>query len=368
MIIGIVISYISKNPAGLERYSYELIKNLILEDKINDYYIYVKKGVNQGGLDFLNDFSNVKIVPVSGGIFWKDFGLMKSVKSDVYLFTGPIGPLIFRPKKSIVIIYDFAYKINKSGLRNLLNSLIIDIYSRRMFSLVQKIVCISNETKKELIRFFPTTKEKSVVIYPGFNSISLLKEKEVKLNLGDFFLFVGTIKDRKNVANIIKGFNYFVKKIKPKDDVKLVLAGKFSKESSYYVSLIKIIKENNLESKILFLGHIDDEELCYLYKRAKMLVYPSLLEGFGFPILEAMDAGLPVITSNVSSLQEVAGDSAVLVDPYSIEEIGGAMYLLYSEPQKRNDYMYRGRKNAEKYSWEKMSKEFILTTENVYNK
>ena len=359
MKIGIVISYISKNPAGLERYAYELVHNLTALDHENEYYIYTKNGANLDGLNFLSNRPKVKVIKVFGGKFWKDFGLLFAPRSYVYIFTGPIGPLFFRPKRSIAIVYDFAYKVNRLGLKNFFSTLVIDLYSRRMFFLASKIVCISGETKRELKKYFRVNDEKIDVIYPGFNQICLLPEERLDIPEEPFFLFVGTIKERKNILNIIKGFNELVKNVNSDKQYNLLIAGKYSKDNNYYLSLVNFIVQNNLEARVKFLGHITDGELCYLYKKTLALIYPSLLEGFGLPILEAMDCGVPVITSNLSSLGEVAGDNALLVNPSSFSEIGQAMKVVTEGGPMMEELIKKGHENADRFSWQKMAEEFI---------
>jgi len=359
MKIGIIISYISKNPAGLERYAYELVHNLTTLDCEDEYYIYTKKGTNLDSLHFLSGLPKVKVIKVFGGKFWKDIGLLLVPRSDVYIFTGPIGSLLFRPKRSITIVYDFAYKLKNQGIRNFLNTLVIDIYSRRMFSLASKIICISNETKKELVKYFKVDNTKLEVIYPGFNKICLLPEQKLDIPKAPFFFFVGTMKERKNILNIIKGFDDFVKNSEFGGQYNLLIAGKYSTNNVYYLSLLNFIIENNLESRVRFLGHITDEELCSLYKNTVALVYPSFLEGFGLPVLEAMDCGVPVITSKVSSLVEVSGGGALLVDPNSFKEIGQAMRVIVDGGFVVEELIKKGYENANRFSWEKMAEEFI---------
>ncbi len=355
MKIGIVASEISNHPAGLERYLYELISHLINEDRKNEYVIYVKS--NSKKLRHLSN-DNTKIIEVGFGKFWKEIGLFLAPKSDLYIFTGPIGSLLFWPSRCITVVYDFAYKYSQNSFKNWTAGKIIDLYSWKSFFSSKKIVCISEETKKDLINFFKIRENKIRVIYPGFNKISSMIERNVKLPTGKFFLFVGTIKKRKNIHNIISGFEYFIKNC-DQGVYNLVIAGKYVPDDAYYMELLRSVENNKiLQGKVFFLGHIEDEELNYLYRHAISLVYPSLIEGFGLPILEAMDAGLPVITSNASSLKEVASDSAILVNPNSYKEIGDAMVKMTDEIY-RNELIQKGRLNVSRFSWDKMSKEFI---------
>ncbi|KND48424.1 MAG: Glycosyltransferase [Parcubacteria bacterium C7867-005] len=356
MKIGIVATEISKTPAGLERYLFELVSNLISSDKKNEYLIYVKS--NAGSLEsVVHGLGNAKIIKVGWGKLWKDVGLLFAPKSDVYIFTGPIGSLLFWPKKSVTIIYDFAYKYSGGNW-------LLDIHTHKAIASSTKVICISEETKRDLIKFFPSSEKKIKVIYPGFNSLSKVKEEKTDILPNPFFLFVGTLKERKNVLNIIKGFEHF---LKGQSDGKynLIIAGKYSKANPYYNTLVDYMKVNEeLKSKVIFLGHISDGELKFLYQNAVALIYPSILEGFGLPVAEAMDCGLPVITSNISSLVEVAGDGALLVNPYSYEEIGQAISKM-TDLSVREGLIKKGYENTKRFSWTKMADEFIDTIESL---
>jgi glycosyltransferase involved in cell wall biosynthesis len=281
--------------------------------------------------------------------------LWSGEKSDVYIFTGPIGPLFFRPKKSLVIVYDFAYKYIDHGTK--ITKWIIDLYSRRMFKIADKVIAISAETKNELQKFFGIAESKIEVIYPGFNQVCDLPPKDIKLPKEKFFFFVGTIKERKNIFNIIKGFDNFLKS--SHQDYALVLAGKYGTNDEYYKKMMGYIKDKGIEDRVTFLGHIDDAQLSFIYQQAAGLVYPSIIEGFGFPILEAMSCGLPVITSSVSSLAEIAGDGALLVDPLRDEQISEAMKFISSDPEKVSRLKEYGFQRIKMFSWQQCAKDFL---------
>jgi glycosyltransferase involved in cell wall biosynthesis len=361
MKIGIIASDVNSNPAGLERYLFELVSH-ITQDTHNEYIIYVKAGGEQF-MSVIGGRKNVTLVQVGWGKLWKEVGLFFAPHSDVYIFTGPIGSLLFTPKKSIVIAYDFAYKYTQDHA-SWLSRFIVDLYSRKSFTTSEKVVCISEETAHDLKKFFMIPESKIKVIYCGFNRISLLDERGVKLPSSKFFFFVGTLKERKNVLNIIKGFEQFLKSNTNSEEI-LVIAGKYAQTNSYYLNLIKYIDRSALlKAKVYFVGRVDDQELKFLYTHAQALVYPSIIEGFGLPILEAMDCGLPVITSSGSSLKEVAGGAAILVDPYSGKEISEAMTTVL-DLKIREGMITRGYENVKKFSWEKMSREFISLIVNL---
>lgn len=359
MRIGIVATEISKNPAGLERYLFELISHLVETDTQNTYCIYIKS--NAGPIhDLVQGKMNVEVVSVGWGKLWKEIGLLLAPKSEVYVFTGPVGSLLFWPKKSITIVYDFAYKYSEFSFQSFIQNCILDIYTKKSLVSSSVIICISEETKKDLLTFFSISEKRIHVVYPGFNSLSLIPEEKVALPFENFFLFVGTLKERKNVLNVLKGFEYFLSTT-PNQDYYLVVAGKYTKDNLYYKTLLQYVERSPiLKRRVVFLGHVSDGELRYLYSKAVALAYPSLVEGFGLPVPEAMDCGLPVITSNLSSLSEAAGDGALLVNPHSHEEIGNALGRVI-DPNVRAELIKKGHENTKRFSWNKMAHEFIET-------
>jgi glycosyltransferase involved in cell wall biosynthesis len=358
MIIGIVTTYSQKHPAGLERFILEFLKALSKVDNFNEYIIYTKKGSGLNKKLIEEGVNNFLVVEMRGGMLWKDLGLFFAPKADIYLFNGLRIPLFFVPKNYLVLVYDFAYKYkNLTNKKEKIKRYVYDFLAKLAFKRAKHIISISQSTKHEIVKFFNINKEKIKVIYCGFNKISNLSAEKVNLEFNKYFLFIGTIKERKNILGLVKAF-IILNKLKPKY-YSLVIAGKHDKNSEYFKNILKLIKYNKLENQILFTGHINDEQLKYLYQNSIALVFPSLLEGFGLPILEAMDCGVPVITSNFSSLAEVADKAAILVDPYDNQDICDNMLKVDENQELRSRLIDAGYSRVNIFSWDKMAKEFI---------
>ncbi len=359
--IGIILHpYGEGKPAGLGRYIFDLTKALIENDSKNEYIVYLKKKPSD-----LPQFSgfNWKVEILGFGRWWRDIGLFLAPRADIYIFNTPVMPLFFRPKKSIVIALDFAYLYFKpKGVKEEINNFLL--YKMNRFSLrrADKVVSISEATKKDVIKLFNISEEKIKVIYPGFSNICTLSSERVDVPL-NFFLYVGVIKERKNLLNIVKGFYEF--KIESKSDFKLVIAGKG--RGAYYGEVQNFVKEHDLGDEVIFLGFVKDSQLSYLYKNARALVFPSLVEGFGMPVLEAMDCGLSVITSNSSSLSEVAGGAALLVDPKKPKEISRVMEKLAFDDNLMSDLVEMGDTRVLNFSWKKCASQFIALIDNIDN-
>ncbi|MCK5599484.1 glycosyltransferase family 4 protein [bacterium] len=218
----------------------------------------------------------------------------------------------------------------------------------------QKVIAISENTKRDLIELFPKSKEKFVYIPYGVSSIfysdiSNTEKVEFKRKYElpeKFLLYVGVLEPRKNLESTIEAF---AKADIPKD-VSLVLAGT---KGWYYKDIFKTITELGLEDRITHIGHIEYRHLPHLYRRAIGFLYPSLYEGFGMPVIEAMASGCPVLTSDISSTKEVAGNSAMLVDPHSNDDIIRGIEMLVNDEKRVNELVKMGRTRADEFTWEK---------------
>lgn len=345
MKIGIVLHpYGEDKPAGLARTIFELTQGMIAEDRENNYIIFLKNKPR-----VLPEFSgyNWRIEILGSGYLWLN-RLKTASRADVYVFNTPVLPLFWHPPKSIVLALDFAYlDFPPRGFRGALLNKTTYWYHRRSLGRADHIIAISEATKRETMRIFGAPEKKIDVVLCGYKRVCAVPE--VPLVLPEkFFLFVGIVKERKNVFNVVRGFNAFQK---THPNHRLVIAG--NAKGPYADAIRQYINAEKLTEKIVFPGHMNDGQLSYLYRRAAALVFPSFIEGFGYPVLEGMDCGIPVITSNQSSLAEVGGDGALLVDPHSPEAIAGAMARIVDEPDVRKWMIRKGHERAQQFSWEK---------------
>ena len=189
----------------------------------------------------------------------------------------------------------------------------------------------------------------------------LTEDLKGKFGLGEgFVLNVGGIHERKNIVRMIESFAGFDRQKNYAG--KLLITGKVS-GAPYQEKMKKLcdaaVERAGMADRVVFTGFVSDEELDVLLSVAGFLVYPSLYEGFGIPILEAMNAGLPVITSKVTAMGEVAGEAAVLVDPYSSEDMTRAMIKLYEDKQLQAELIEKGRERVKLYSWSNLAGQYL---------
>jgi glycosyltransferase involved in cell wall biosynthesis len=229
-----------------------------------------------------------------------------------------------------------------------------------------RILTVSEASKRDILHFFNVRPEKIDVVYnaiderfwnlPSDEEIARVRERYQLAHR--FVLYVGNIKPHKNLVRLIEAFDG-LRRLGGFDDVKLLIIGD---EISKLPALRRAVHSHKLHKEVRFLGYLNDETLAILYRLASVFVFPSLYEGFGLPPLEAMASGTPVVTSNVSSLPEVAGDAAILVDPVSVESIVDGMRRVLSDPVLAQELRKRGLVRARAFSWERS----VAHTHDIY--
>jgi glycosyltransferase involved in cell wall biosynthesis len=236
-----------------------------------------------------------------------------------------------------------------------------------------RTITISESTKTDLLNRFPhINPDKIAVIHLGVNISSppiQAKEHLEKYGLQEkkYFLSVGTLEPRKNIPGIIDAFHHIITTNKDyKKDYKLVIMGK---KGWLYQEIFETVKKYHLDESVIFTGYVDGYAKQSLLAHAFLFVYPSFYEGFGLPVLEAMAYSVPVITGNVSSLPEVSGDAALLIDPHNWHEIAEAMLKLLSHRELVEELARKSLMQAQRFSWQHTAEKILalidsLTIEN----
>ena len=279
-------------------------------------------------------------------------------RQHVDLFHAPHYTLpTLAPCRSVVTIHDCIHLMFPQYLPNRLAY----VYARSMLwttsRRANRILTVSEASKRDIVRLLGVPSGRVVTIPNGIDErfstppceeeVSRVRER-YQLD-APFVLYAGNIKPHKNLERIIDAF-YRVRQDGLDEDLRLLLIGG---DISKYATLRRAVHRYQLHKHVRFLGFVPDQTLAVLYRLAHVFVFPSLYEGFGLPPLEAMASGTPVVTSNVSSLPEVVGDAAVLVDPYDPAAIADAIRRVLTEPELRADLRRRGLERAREYSWER---------------
>lgn len=339
--------YGESQPAGLGGYILSLSKALA-GLKTEHTFVFISKGANKVAPDFISDTKH-EFRTVNAKYFWLDAAYRHNTDIDVWIFHNPMMPLFVTPKRSVVIALDFSFLDYMRG-KNVWVSMQRQLQKYLQYSALKrstKIVAISDFTKTEIKRCFTgIDMTKTSSIYGGYDDFSKYSPEPFDLP-DDFFFCLGVMKSRKNQLGVLRGF------LKAKQNGlqdSLVFAGKGS--GDYYEKVKAEASKSKFASDVIFAGYLNNNQVAYAYKKAKALVFPSIVEGFGIPVLEAMSVGLPVITSKTTALGEVAGDAALTVDPNSTDEISDALMEMQSE-EKREVYRNKGYERCKEYSWER---------------
>lgn len=373
MTIGIDLRILAKDAhTGVEEYSKQLLSFLLPLDKSIKYKIFYN-AYNKDRLSYKwSQLDNVEVVEynipnkfleISG-----NFGFPKIDKllGGVDTFFQPhfLSAPLSQNTRRIITFHDLSFERYPkffSWRKRLWHQ---RICPRKQACRADKIIATSESTKSDLATLYKIPSEKIKVIYSGvdntlFNDDIADGEKakiREKYNIhGDFILFLGTLEPRKNILGVVKAFE-ILKGSRGFLDLKLVIAGGCG---WLHDNLLNYIKFSKYGKDIIFTGKVDNREKKILYKLAKVFMFPSFFEGFGFPPLEAMASGLPVVTSNVSSLPEVVGDSAIMVDPQKINEIAGAAKALLENDNFRQKMIEKGKERAKNFSWQKCAEETL---------
>lgn len=353
---------------GSGEYCFELLVNLNKIDQKNTYFIYLPQEPTS---DMPCESSNWHYKVIRRRKMWTLLSLsleffLKGSRIDVFFSPTHYLPFI-TPKKSAISILDVSYirfpeLFKKSDLRQL------TFWTKFSAKKASKIFTISNASKDDIIKEYKISRDRVIVTYPGIKlKTQMSKVKNIAQDLGfikekyaikgDFILFVGTIQPRKNISRLIEAFSMMTN-----SSINLVIIGK---KGWLYEEILDAPKKFGVSDKVKFLHSVFDEDLPLFYKNALCFVLPSLYEGFGLPILEAMLYGCPVVTSNVSSLPEAGGGACLYVDPLSVDDIVKKLELIISNINLRRELIRKGYEQVKKFSWEKTARETLKVLEGI---
>jgi len=356
MLIGIDASRaFVKNKTGIEEYSYQVIKHLRDELKNEQVILYLNPKINRKEHMNFDLPENWELKFLRAPIFWTQVRLSLEMlfSSPDALFVPAHTVPIFHPKNTIVTIHGLEYEFCPKAY-SFWQKLYMRWSIKKSCQWARKVIAVSKNTKKDLMKLYKVPEEKIEVIYEGisennfqfsiFNFQKIFNDKIFK----PYILCVGRLEERKNICGMIKTFE--ILKSKYNISHKLILAGKFG----YGENHIKYkIANSKYKEDIVLAGYVSDGEKWELLKNADVFLFPTFYEGFGLPILEAQRVGRPVVTSNISSMPEVTGVGAVLVDPKDINAVTEAVYKLISDESYKNDIIEKGLENVKRFSWER---------------
>ena len=379
MRIGIdcrtVLNTRSGERAGVGHYTYHLVRALLDLDQDNDYVLFFDYRMpREATQEFVQANTRISFFPFSSYGKFLPFAYSHMLvsaavlKHRLHVFHGPANtvPLAY-PKRSVITLHDLAIYRHPEWFPS-------QVFSTRLLvpQSVRKakhIIAVSKATKGDLQELFNVPSKKISVI-PEAASTELLElndrlhdvRKKYKLP-GRYLLFVGTIEPRKNLQVLLEAWAR-LQQMRPEavKDTQLVLAGGVGYLGEPIIALIKKMK---LNETVRHIGYVSHNHKILLMQQAAGFIFPTLYEGFGLPVLEAMQLGVPVITTNTSSIPEVTGSAALLVEPSDVEDIAQAMKRVLTDPKQSKRMVTAGLVQAKKFSWQKTAEQTLAVYQKV---
>ena len=352
------------NRSGLGNYSRDTINSLINYYPEHDYYLYTPKKKNPIPFDLKG---KAKIIRPKGinrlyQSYWRSITLGNKISRDnLDIYHGLSNELpaniVHSNTRKVVTIHDLIFM----RYPELYKSVDREIYQQKFFEAclaADKIIAISEQTKNDIISFFHIPENKIEVIYQGCNPLFYEQKSEDEINKclkkhkipDTYILSVGTLERRKNALHVLEGLK------NSGLNIPVVFVGK---PTNYLKILEEYIQKNNMKNQVIFRHNIPTNDLPAIYQAAKIFIYPSLFEGFGIPILEALNSGTPVITNKYGCFMEAGGKAANYVNPNHPEEIGASIREIIQQPEIAKKMKKTGLDYAQNFTQEKIAKQLI---------
>ena len=371
--------------SGVATYTYNLVKNLLLIDKKNEYHLFYSSLRRPKNFYYLDELKKLgakihsyRFPPRLMRLWWGKWHIVPielfTGKMDYFHTSDFLRPPLFKGTIGITTVHDLTWKLFPQWH----TKEVIEAHERKLAKTIKYddiIICPSQNTKKDLLKLYPKAKNNKIyVISEGvderFKPIKdkkltnkVLKKYKIKQ---PYLVYVGAIEPRKNLKRLIRAFDLLLKKMEKKkltfsprshysslithQSLSLVIGGRAGWKNQ---DIFQLVRDLGLQDRVIFTGFIEDQDLPVIYSAAECCCYVTLYEGFGLPPLEAQACGCPVVASNVASLPEVLGDSAIIVDPKNESEIkeGILAVLLKKSSNKVSD-------NCQKFTWQETAKSF----------
>ncbi|MCR4807844.1 MAG: glycosyltransferase family 4 protein [Lachnospiraceae bacterium] len=356
MIIAVNAVLAYEQPRGVGNYLNILLPALAEADKTNEYYIYYGRWMGDYVFTKIQQDNfhlvelDIRQDQISRNLFLavRLPQIVKKLQADVYWVPDSQATL-FKPCRMISTIHDLAeyvvpqkYSAKTAAIRRM--------YVKHQVKISDHIITVSEYSAKDMIARFGLSSDKVSVVYNALGHMDT--DKPDRNEIDNCFLFVSEIERAKNLNVLIKAYALLDKEIKDKYELHVV-----GKKGNNYEEISRLISELGLESRVRFFGYLGKDELSEMYRRAFAFVFPSLFEGFGFPVLEAMSLGVPVICSDVSSIPEVGGDAVLMFAPNDEKQLAEHMKKLVSDKELYDKLSEAGYKRSRIFSIQKMAEE-----------
>ncbi len=368
--IGIDARLFGTAHTGIGMYTEELIGNLLKIDTHNQYVVFAlpeivhlfpfySPNLEKKAVDYKHySYSEQLFLP----------GIINKAKVDLVHYTNFNTPVLWGSVKSVVTVHDLTLLFHPGRSRSKIRKWVYRYVIKRTCERATRIIAVSKATKDDIVNHLGIDPNKIDVVYeaasqrlkvdPDPKKIEAIKTKYDITK--PFFMYVGQWRTHKNLVRLIRAFAEAKRRYQL--DYQLVLVGR---EDPLAPEIKETISSLGLQNDVLITGYVADGDMGQFFAAAEAFIYPSLYEGFGIPPLEAMSAGTPVLTSNVSVMPEILGDAALYFDPYSVEDMADKMYQFANSYRLKQELKEKGIKRARTYSFSKMAKATLEIYEKV---
>ncbi len=346
---------------GTENYALQLIRALLDLRSSHEITLYFR---DQPSADLFESYPNVRQCVIPFPRLWTHLRFAAQLwvdRPDVTFVPAHSLPWIF-PGRAVATVHDLGFRFFPDAHPEF-ERRYLDLTTRTTSARAACILADSEATRRDLVAQYHVDPAKIDVVYPGVEGLQRADESRIaavkdKYHLPDrYLLFLGTLQPRKNIRRLVEAFTCY---LEADGTDSLVLAGK---RGWLIDEVLAEVSTGIHRERIVLPGYIADDDVTAVYSGAVGLVFPSLYEGFGFPVLEAMRCGTPVLCANTSSLPELAGDAALLVDPLDVQAIAEGMDRLSRDPGLRSDLAARGYQQVEKFTWAQAARQTLHALE-----
>jgi glycosyltransferase involved in cell wall biosynthesis len=344
---------------GIGNFIHENLKRIVLDHPEHEFLFLFDRPFDPRYIYASNVKGMVCGPPARHPLLWKLWFdlrvpvLLKKWKADLFLSPDGFCSLTSSIPQCLVV-HDLAYlhfpSFNKRSHRYFYQR-----YTGKYIRKAKSIATVSDFSRQDIIRHFPEAQDKTSIVYSGVKeifapaSLSIREQTRERYTGGkEYFFYSGAIHPRKNLINLLKAFSLFKKR--QRSSMKLVLTGRLAWK---YEGFLQDLRHYKYREDVVLTGYVEDKELALLTAAAYAMIYPSLHEGFGVPVLEAMRSGVPVITSIHSSMQEIAGEAALYADPAQPVSIAEQMMRIYKDESLRNQLVEKGRQVSQPFTWDR---------------
>lgn len=373
--IAVNTRFLIKNKLeGIGLFTYESLKRITQAHPEIDFYFLFDREFDSEFI-FGKNVKPVVLFPQARHPFlwywWFEIsiaGWLNKNKPDLFLSTDGYGCLRTEVPQ-VIVAHDLAYEHFTDNVPFLIRAY-LKYFMPRYAQKAKRLATVSEFSKQDIASKYKVPAEQIDVVYNGAKEVYQPVTNEIKKQLRgkyadgkNYFVYVGSIHPRKNVKNLLLAFEKF--KAETNSDLQLLIVGRKAWD---FKEVDEAHAQMQFKNEVKFLGHVAPNELSEIVASALAMVYVSLFEGFGIPVIEAMSCEVPVITSNLTSMPEAAGDAALLVNPNSVEEIAAAMKKMFEDSSIRNLLIEKGKTQLKKFSWDLTADKLWKCCEQVLNK